>query len=255
MTSYSEPNTILEINEVHSNNFMLVIPNLPTAYFLSSTFHNVSSPFQSVLTPQTTASSGDGCGNGPEWDQTTPVTNPSTTGSSGCSNFPDVCNETPRQADRRVQREINQDWRNFRLYLSECTLPQVSVNKVVIPTQFADMSRAGKISFGDFTSTMMISENLLNYNAILYWLYGLANPEEYNKMSGRGMIETFFTDIHLIIKNNHKEKVAEYKFIDAFPTSISQLDLTVKEANNLNANVTWAYSGMVPSNNYVLKFV
>jgi hypothetical protein len=255
MTTISEPNTILEINDAHNNNWVLVIPKLPTAYFLSSTFRNESSPFQiASITPPTTAIE-DGCGNGQEWDPNNPVTNPSTSGTSGCPTVPDVCNEDPKQKDRRVTREMNIDWKNFRLYMQSVTLPQTSVNVIDIPTQFSTLKRSGKISFGDLSTTMMVSENFLNYNAMLYWLYALHNPEERNKLSGRGEIEEFFTEIYLILWNNHREKVAEYKFIDAFPSNIGSLDFSYKGAEKLTVPVTWSHSGMLPANNFVLRFV
>jgi hypothetical protein len=83
----------------------------------------------------------------------------------------------------------------------------------------------------------------------------LHNPEEYNKISGRDMITDYFTDIYLIITNNHREKVCEFKFLDAFPTSIPPINFTWENANNLFCDVTWAHSGMVPSDTFILRYV
>ena len=74
-------------------------------------------------------------------------------------------------------------------------------------------------------------------------------------MSGRGLINNVFTDVYLIITNNHREKVAEYKFLDAFPTSITPINFTPKTADKINSDVSWSHSGMMPTNSFVLKWV
>lgn len=216
----SEPNTILEINEANSDNFILVIPRLPTAQFLGSVFQHHTKP------------------------------NPVTQGTTGTP-----VEECDAISQQQIRREHNLDLTNFKLFISDVTLPNVSVSKVEIGTQFATLSRASKINFNDLNTTMMVSENFLNYRAILYWLYALHNPEEFNNMSGRKMIENYMTDIHLIITNNHREKVAEFKFLDAFPQSLGDIPFSYKTADNLSVPVVWAHSGMFPTDNYVLKYV
>jgi len=135
------------------------------------------------------------------------------------------------------------------------TLPEVSIDSYSIGTQFATLKRASKIGFTDLTTNMMVSENFLNYNIMLYWLYALHNPEEYNKISGHDMIQQYFTDIYLIVTNNHREKVSEFKFLDAFPTKVPSLPFTFENANKLFMDITWAHSGMYPSNNFLLRYI
>ncbi len=218
----SEPNTLLEINEAHADNFMLVIPKLPTSQFIGSVFTGYSKP------------------------------SPITTGSTGTSGDPEDCDAVQ---GTQLRREQNLDLANFKLYISDVAMPGVSITKMEIGTQFATISRASKINFTDLTTTMMVSENFLNYNILLFWMYALHNPEEYNKISGRAMTEQFFTDIYLIITNNHKEKVAEFKFLDAFPISLPSLPFSYKNANKLILDVGWAHSGMFPTDKFVLKYV
>jgi hypothetical protein len=247
----SEPNTILEINEAHADNYILVIPNLPTAAFIGSAFAEATRP--TVFVSTTPSTSGSECGDGPEFDPTNPGLSTGTSGTTGTSGSP--CNQTEAQRQSKIMRELNLDLRNFMLYIQDVDLPSVNIDKVTLGTMFADVSRASKIHFSDLNTKMVVSENLLNYNIMLYWMYALHNPEEFNNMSGRGMIDTFFQDIHLIITNNHREKIMEYKFIDAFPISLSPLNFTHRTADELSMSVGWAHSGMVPANNYVLRFV
>lgn len=231
----SELNHILEINESHADNFILVIPRLPIAQFISSYFNEATNP-KSFFEIDTPSSSG-------------------TSGTSGSPN--DVSNSCDSAAvtQEQIHREENLDVTNFRLFITSTNLPNVGINTVTLGTQFADINRASKIQFGDLTTNMLISQNLINYNIIYYWMMALHNPIEYNKMTGKDMITTFFTEIHLIITNNHREKVSEFQFIDAFPSSISPLALTYQNSENLTADVTWKHSGMVPSDNFVLKYV
>jgi len=226
----SEPNNILEVNESHSDNFLLVIPELPTAQYLSSFFHDVTHAKEFFATVGTSGTSA----------------------TSGSNNIADEC-ETVAEAPLR--RETNLDLMNFRLYVSDVVMPTVSINKVTIGTQMADMNRGSKIQFTDLTTTMLVSENFLNYNAVLYWMYALHNPVEYNKIFGRQMIDKFFTNIHLIITNNHREKVAEFEFIDSFPYNLTSLPFSYKSAEKLTADVTWTHSGIRPTNNFVLKYI
>lgn len=221
-TTISEVNNIIEINDAHSDNFILVIPKLPTASFVSSVFNELTKTY--------------GYSTG-------------TTGATGSdTSCPDI-------NKNQIIREHNLDLTNFKLYAKSVTLPSVSIQAYDIPTQFATLKRASKISFSDLTINMMISENFLNYNIILYWLYALHNPEEYNKISGKEMIDQYFTDIYLIITNNHREKVGEYKFLDAFPTTLPNIPFTHENANKLFTEVTWAHSGMYPSNNFLLRYI
>lgn len=218
MTIISEPNTLLEINETHSNNFYLVIPRLPPAPYIGSIFNDYTKK----------------------------------TGTIPASGTEEVCSNVNTN---QIQREHNLDLTNFRLYISGVSMPNVSVSKTEVPTQFSTMSRSGKISFSDLTTTMMISENFLNYKILLYWLYMIHNPEQYNKLSGRELINNIFTDIYLIITNNHKQKIAEFKFLDAFPINLPNLAFTFTNAEKINIDITWAHSGMMPSDSYVLKYV
>jgi len=227
----SEVNHVLEINESHSDNFLLVIPRLPVARYLSSYFSEITNPKYFFDTP-------------------------ATSGTSGTSSTPDIstCSSASVTQDK-IRREENLDITNFRLYISGCTMPDVTINPVTLGTQFADINRASKIQFGDLTTNMQISENFINYNVILFWMYALHNPQEYNKLFGRQMIQTFFTEIHLIVTNNHREKIAEFKFIDAFPSTMGGPQFDYKNADKINTAVTWKHSGMQPCDNFILKYV
>lgn len=226
----SELNHILEINESHTDNFILVIPELPVSQYLSSYFNEMTSPKNFFGTPGTTGTTGSPDG------------------------VEDPCTYAGITQDQ-VRREQNLDIVNYRLYISGVNMPDVSINPVNLGTQFADIHRASKISFGDLTTSMMVSENLINYNVMLYWMYALHNPQEYNKMFGRQMIQEFFTEIHLIITNNHREKVAEYKFIDAFPSNMTNMSFDYKTADKISVDITWKHSGIQPADNFVLKYV
>lgn len=219
----SEPNTILEINEMHSDNYILVIANMPTLKFLGASFNDFTK--NSTLSPDTTATSGIDNGD---------------------------CDGVKTNT---IIRETQLDRRNFMLYIQSITTPAVNLQNVEIPTQFATMHRPSKIQFTDLTTTMIATENMLNYNAILYWMYALHNPEQRHQLFGREMIDQYFSDIYLIITNNHRQKVAEYRLMDAYPISIDSLNLDIKMASKQPLTVTWSHSGMFPSNNFVLKYV
>lgn len=218
MTSISEPNTLLEINEAHVDNYMLVFPRLPSARYLTSVFNDLTKRTNTL----DTSGSADDC---------------------------------PPSKNNQVQREHNLDLTNFKLYINGVVLPNVSINAYDIGTQMSTLKRSGKIQFSEFVTSMQVSETFLNYNIVLYWMYMMHNPEEYNKLSGRELIDNVMTDIYLIVTNNHREKIGEYKFLDAFPINLPQINFTPKSADKINVDVTWAHSGMFPTNTFVLKWV
>lgn len=223
MSIVSEPNHILEINEAHADNFILVIPKLPTAVFVGSIFNEITKSYGY------------------------------TTSSTGATGSNDSQCQSINQA--QITRETNLDIANFKLFIKGFSTPTINVQDYSLDNHFATVKRASRIQFSDMTTNLMISENFLNYRIMLYWLYALHNPEEYNKISGRDMIKDYFTDIYLIITNNHREKVCEFKFLDAFPKSIPALNFTWEHADNLAMDVTWAFTAMVPSSDYTLKYI
>lgn len=219
-----EPNQILEINEAHADNFILVIPKLPTSVFIGSVFNEITHSYG--YTSNTTGATG----------------NPSD-------------NQCVTANKSQIVRESNLDITNYKLFIKSFSTPAINIVDYAIDSHFASIKRAGKIQFSDLSTTLMISENFLNYRILLYWLYALHNPQEYNKISGHDMIEQYFTDIYLIITNNHREKVCEFKFLDAFPKTLPGINFTWENAENLFVDVAWAHSGMYPTDNFVLKYV
>jgi hypothetical protein len=251
----SEPNHILEINESHADNFLLVIPRLPTARYLSTQFRTLTQVRELFGIDYTCPAIREYYDiDEPDTPGTTGTTGVGTTGTTGVPDESPLCQSDEFHVMQMI-RENNLDLMNFRLYVSDANFPTTSINAIPVPTQFATMNRASKIEFGDLTTTMLVSENFLNYNALLFWLYALHNPEEYAKIYGRQMIQRFFVEMHLIITDNHRNKVAEYKFIDAFPNTISDLTLSYKNADKLAFTTTWKHSGMLPDDNFVLRYV
>lgn len=154
--------------------------------------------------------------------------------SSGSTGSNDQCQDINKS---QIIRESNLDMTNYKLFIKSFNTPSITIQDYPIETQFATLKRASKIQFSDLTTSLMISENFLNYRILLYWLYALHNPEEYNKISGRDMISDYFTDIYLIITNNHREKVCEFKFLDAFPKYIPPVNFTFENANNIFCDI------------------
>lgn len=256
--SEGNPNTILELNATHSKNFILVIPEIPTLEFIGSAFTSSTIPdiVDSDYPSTTQVSAAPECGDGPEFVSSNFNTDNITAGTTGTSGTEDTCPQlSSYQIEMQKIREMHDDLRNFKLFVTEVNMPGVSIDTVRLGTQFSTMSRSSKIQFTDFTTSMIISENLINYNAILFWMYALHNPEYRNTISGRKMIEKYYQDIYLIITNNHREKIAEYKFIDAFPIDMPSLPWSWQEAEKITIPVTWAHSGMFITNNFVLKYV
>jgi hypothetical protein len=113
----------------------------------------------------------------------------------------------------------------------------------------------GKLEFGDMTMNLMNDEDWFIYRMLYYWLLASQNPEEHMKYQEYDYYRNFYVGGNLIILNNHQEKVFEFEFNDLHPISIGTIPLKETQPEKIIIPVTWIYSGMVPSDRYVIKKV
>jgi len=210
-------NTEIAINESHANKYLLVLDSIPTSYLLSKFTDEYLVGLQ-LKFGKTSAEL-----------------------------------EKIRQ---EVFVEKNKDLSNFLLYVQNVDLPEMNVEYATIPTQMVTMKHVmGKLEFGDISMNIMNDEDWFIYRFIYYWLLAAHNPEEHMKYKEHDYYKKFYVNGHLIILNNHQEKVFELEIKDLHPVSIGQVPLKESEPEKIILPVTWVHAGIVPSDRYVIKKV
>ena len=108
-----------------------------------------------------------------------------------------------------------------------------------------------RLSFGDFTLSFLVDENMENYLAVYNWLKGLGFPESGKQFKdittdsdGIRDPKEAFCDGTLSILNSNYREVAKVKFNDLFPVSITSLDFdaTNTDVQYFPAEATFKYT-------------
>jgi hypothetical protein len=210
-------NTELLINESHTNKYLLVLDSIPTSYLLSKFTDEYLVDIQVKFNKS---------------------------------------NAEMEKIRQEVFVERNKDLSNFLLYVQNVDLPEMNVGYATVPTQMATIKHVmGKLEFGDIAMNVMNDEDWFIYRLIYYWLIAAHNPEENMKFQETPYYDKFYVNGHLIILNNHQEKVFELELKDLHPVSIGQVSLKESDPEKVILPVNWVHSGIVPSDRYVIKHV
>lgn len=145
----------------------------------------------------------------------------------------------------------------------EVAFPDVSLPDAKQPTPFQQINQVGDhIIHEDFSFTFLVDEKMNNYRCIYHWMRSLAFPEKYEEfalfvqgITGNDNIESFtankrinqFSDVVVTILSNHKNPIFKYRFIDAFPVSLSGFNVSVTDTDTVPVTVTCAmkFTGMI----------
>jgi hypothetical protein len=133
-------------------------------------------------------------------------------------------------------------------FVQSASIPSISLGSADIQTPFVKLPFAGeKVTYGDFTITFRVDEELKNYLELHKWMIGLGKPKNFdqskeiygNKISGEGA----YSDATLIILNSAKNPIAEVIFYNIFPSTLSELvfDSRQTQVNYIDCAATFAY--------------
>jgi hypothetical protein len=139
---------------------------------------------------------------------------------------------------------------NTNFFVQRCNVPGLSIDPVLIGNPLVTLPYSGDhISYEELTISIKLDEDMGAYNDIHRWMRGLGFPEntdEYDtlaansRQSGLGL----FSDASLMILDAKKRPNYEITFMDAFPVSISSLQLgyDVTDVEYLSAEVSFRYT-------------
>jgi len=122
-------------------------------------------------------------------------------------------------------------------FCNSARIPEINLGVANQPTYLKDLDIPGeKLTYGDLTLRFLVDENLENYMAVHNWMTGLGFPEstqEFKDLTtnddGQRDFEEQFSDGNLQILNSNFRPVANVKFFNLFPISLTSLDFDATE--------------------------
>jgi len=126
---------------------------------------------------------------------------------------------------------------NLNFFATDANIPSFEIGYVNLPSPFKKIEFPGdKPSFGDFTLTFKVDENLANYLEIYLWLMKLGFPENFEqyaslKNAAIGSGEGSVTDGTLTILNSSMAPTTEIQFTNMFPYSLSEINFTTADTS------------------------
>lgn len=139
----------------------------------------------------------------------------------------------------------NQPGLNF--FAQGATLPSISVGTAIQDTPYSTIKRAGdKIMYEPLVVTFLVDEDLKVWEELHNWIVGYSYPhsgEEYKRQLSKGI----YADITLMLLKNSYESNLQFRFHNAFPTSLSPITVSSMEDGEgaLTADVIFDYDTFI----------
>lgn len=166
---------------------------------------------------------------------------------------------------------------NTLFYVQKCNIPGLNLGNAMQPTPLIDNPLPGdKLEYTELNVSFLVDEHLLSYEMLFNWITGLGFPathqqfaelkqnwletmkypalkNELEKIIGRhaalayDQSEFQFSEATLhVVSSNYNKEVAEFRFINLFPVSLSPLDFdtTITTTENIQCDVSFKFSEM-----------
>ena len=134
---------------------------------------------------------------------------------------------------------------NVEFFTQTLTIPDISTSPVEVANPLKALYATGdRVTYGDLDLSFVVDEDMNNYLEILGWLEGIGFPDDNNQYKAlESSKEGLVSDIRVIIQNSHKNPNIEFVFTNAFPTSMSSVELDISQSDITypKANVSFRY--------------
>ena len=128
-------------------------------------------------------------------------------------------------------------------------IPALSMGSVPVASPIHNIFQTpDRIDYQDFEMSFIVNEDMSNYEEILRWMEGLGNPQSTDQRAKLDKTKDGArSDITVIIENSARNSNIKFVFTDCFPTSLSGLQLDVKQSDvdYVEGSVTFRYNNMV----------
>ena len=127
----------------------------------------------------------------------------------------------------------------FILSVFSCNLPSITLSSTGVRWQGGTTHITGAVSeWGQLNVNFIVSEKLENWLALFKWMITMHN----NKDTYVAERKDYSIDGTLALLDNWKKPVYAFKFINLFPTTLSELPLSSRDgARNIDASVGFSY--------------
>jgi hypothetical protein len=145
----------------------------------------------------------------------------------------------------------------FSIYGSP--VPTISVPDISLPFggQTYRVSSNSRPAYNPLTIKFLIDSGYKNYWVLWNWLnlfndaktstsditYGLNNPNFDNKpIIIQNPITNYTSQFSIFSLDEFNKKIVEFKYINAFPTSLSEINFSNQDPSEINCSVTFAFN-------------
>ena len=143
---------------------------------------------------------------------------------------------------------------HVEFFCQRISIPSVVLGEAFQPMPFMNLPVEGDtLTFEPLNLSFILDEDLKNYQEIYNWMTALGFPREYGQFASlkessldAGEYDSMFSDMTIMLLTNKSNPNYEISFTDAFPTSLSgvQLDVTQQALDPIVVDVTFNFKGM-----------
>lgn len=136
-------------------------------------------------------------------------------------------------------------------FSNTASIPQIALGGAEQSNYLKSLMHPGdRVEYGELPIQFLVDEDMLNYSLIHNWMTGLGFPqstaqfvEQTTDETGTRDMRLQYSDASLKILNSNYNTIAEVKFWDLYPTSLSSLDFTATDTdvNYFAASVTFNF--------------
>ena len=136
-------------------------------------------------------------------------------------------------------------------FSNSASIPQITLGGASQSNYLKELMHPGdRVEYGELPIDFLVDEDMLNHTLIHNWITGLGFPQSMQQFvdfttdeTGAKDLRLQYSDATLKILNSNYNTIAQVKFWDLFPTSLSSLDFTATDTdvNYFTSSVTFSY--------------
>jgi len=136
-------------------------------------------------------------------------------------------------------------------FANTASLPEISLGGAEQANYLKQLMHPGdRVEYGELPVSFLVDEDMLNYSLLHNWMTGLGFPESMAQFDefttgadGKRDLNLQYSDATLKVLNSNYNTIAQLKFWDLYPTSLSSLEFTASDTdvNYLVATTTFSY--------------
>ena len=154
-------------------------------------------------------------------------------------------------------------------FVTRCNIPGVTMGQGVQATSLLDMPVVGdKLTYDDFYCTFIVDEQLKNYTEMHDWLVNIGFPSAHSQFNAKERPDQFkrpqqtikniehqlspavyadtdrdlYCNIDLFILSSKNNPVVKIQMIEAFPTSLTNIEYSSQESETSYAECTATFA-------------